>query len=130
MENNKYINQGQDNNNPYTREYQKYIAKPVINTEIADKNPIRPKQIISMILCGVSSLAMGFLVFIWALIIISGNAGKSDDVSFTIIFLSFTSLAPAIVAKVLNRKSIWAVINMICLGVLFAALIVINLVVL
>lgn len=128
MENNKDVNQRQDNvnDNPYTLYYQKYLAKPTANSEIIDKNPIRPKQIISMILCGVSSFVMVFFGFIWALIIFSGNAGKPDDVSFSIFFLLCTSLAPAIVAKVLYHKSKWAVVNFICLGVFFVAMIVIN----
>ena len=128
MENNKDVNQSQDNvnDNPYTLYYQKYIAKPAANSEIIDKNPIRPKQIISMILCGVSSFVMVFFGFIWALIIVSGNAGKPDDVSFSIFFLLCTALAPAIVAKVLYHKSKWAVVNFICLGVFFVAMIVIN----
>ena len=64
MENNKDVNQSQDNvnDNPYTLYYQKYLAKPEANSEIIDKNPIRPKQIISMILCGVSSFVMVFSV--------------------------------------------------------------------
>ena len=124
MEQNKDINQGQNNvpDNPYTQYYQDYIFKPVI-----DKKPIGPKQIISIILCGVSSAMMVFLVFIWTIIIISGNAGRTDDVKFTIIFLSITSLGPAIVAKVLNRKSIWALINIICLSILFVAVILMTL---
>ena len=126
MEQNKDINQSQNNapDNPYTQYYQEYIAKPVAT----DKKPLGPKQIISMILCGVSSAFIFIFVLILLVLIISGNAGRTEDVRFTIYFLSIISLGPAIVAKVLNRKSIWALINIICLGVLFVSLIVTNLI--
>ena len=122
MEQNKDIDQGLYNvpDNPYTQSYQEYIAKPV-----ADKDKTGPKHIISMILCGVSSAFIAFFALIFFLVIVGGGtAGRPDDVRFTVFFLSIMSLGPAIAAKVLNRKSIWAVINIICICVLFIALIV------
>ena len=129
MEQNKEVNQGQNNipDNPYTESYLKYIAKPVTaetKASGAAAKALSPKQIISMILCGVSTAWIVIFVALLALIILSGNGGRTEDVRFTIYFLSIISLGPAIVAKVLNRKSIWALVNIICLGILFVALIV------
>ena len=128
MEQNKDIDQGQNGvpDNPYTKYYQNYIVKPAKPAAV-NKKSINPKQLISMILCGVSSAWIIIFVFILVVLLISGNAGKPDDTKFTIFFLSLISLAPAIVAKVLNRNSIWALVNIICLGILFVAVIVITL---
>lgn len=126
MEQNKDINQGVNNvsENPYTQYYQQYIAKPVT----AEKKPVSPKQIISMILCIVSSLFIFIFALIWIFILIAGGSAGTENVRFTIYFLSIISLGPAIAAKVLNRKSKWALINIICFCVLFVAVIVMNLV--
>ena len=129
MEQNKEVNQGQNNipDNPYTESYLKYIVKPVTaetKASGAATKALSPKQTISMILCGVSTAWIVIFVALLALIILSGNGGRTEDVRFTIYFLSIISLGPAIVAKVLNRKSIWALVNIICLGILFVALII------
>ena len=131
MEQNKDINQGTNNvpENPYTQSYQKYIVKPVTKPAASTEKAIGPKQIVSLILCGVSSVWIFLFSLTMLLLIISGNAGNSEDITFTLFFFTLISLSPAIVAKVLNRKSIWALINIICLSILFVAEIVIYLLV-
>ena len=105
-------------NNPYTFDYDEYIAQPgVVNTGISNG-----KRITSMVLCIVSSvLLFAFCVF-WSVVtyinINMGDVNLTAEASLAysaMLFVYFGPLflATAIVAKTLNRKSVWALINII-----------------
>ena len=103
-------------NNPYTFDYDEYIAQPgVVNTGIS-----KGKRITSLVLCIVSSvLLFAFCVF-WSVVtyINMGEVNLTVDASLAysaMLFVYFGPLflATAIVAKILNRKSVWALINII-----------------
>lgn len=116
--------------NPYTHYYHEYIVDPgEVRTEVT-----KPRRISSIILCALSTMVLFGTSVMWLVIYwMSINTEYSFELSpgvsivpMTMLFLycMLGSLAPAIVAKVINRKSKWAVINFICIGILFVAVIV------
>ena len=144
MEQNKINNQnGQVNypeiksapDNPYTEYYNEYIVNPNDTNKAISKG----KRVTSIILCAVSNMVMVSFFVMWIAIIFELVTGYRDDevtvdvsvgLSLSLYaYLMVISLALAIVAKVLNRKSKWALINIISVFVILVVVIVVSLIV-
>ena len=106
--------------NPYNQYYQEYLKDPE-----KEKNKIsKPKQIGSMVLCGVSTAWVVLSCCFWGILYAEGvEADKAVNMGFVMFFLSCFMLIPAIIAKCINRKSKWAVICIICVCIVIAAVI-------
>lgn len=136
---NKNLN-GQVNNpgikgvpgNPYTTTYQEYIVDP--GAKITGVT--RGRKVASMVLCALADMTMltfcvMLFVFIYQLLIGYRNETVTTEnftVGSLVVFAYFNviSLTLSIVAKALNRKSIWAVFNFILIGIILAAVIAVS----
>ena len=122
MEQNKDIFPDKNNfpENPYNQYYQEYIKDPE-----KEKNEVsRSKQIGSMVLCGVSTAWVVLTCCFWAILYAAGvDPDKAINFGIAMFFLFCVMLIPAIIAKVINRKSKWAVIDIICVCIVFVAVI-------
>ncbi len=128
--------QGNIPDNPYTQYYSEYI----VTLDKLDKDAVsKPRRIVSLVLCAVSSmLILCFCVFAAVMVYqyvnvnVSSSAGTAEylfaSIIYYIYFMAF-SLAASIIAKIINRKSIWSVINFILMGVILAAVISLSFVV-
>lgn len=106
--------------NPYNQYYQEYIKNP----EKGKNEVSKPKQIGSMVLCGVSTAWVVLTCCFWAILYAEGvDPDKAINFSIAMFFFFCFMLIPAIIAKVINRKSIWAVIDIICVGIVIVAVI-------
>ena len=104
----------------YNQYYQEYLKDPE-----KEKNKVsKPKQIGSMVLCGVSTAWVVLSCCFWGILYAEGvEADKAVNMGFVMFFLSCFMLIPAIIAKCINRKSQWAVICIICVCIVIAAVI-------
>lgn len=119
--------------NPYTQIYKEYLVDPGKQVEAVPK----PKRVASIFLCVISTMLMVSFSIMWAVLSymsittqysVDFGAGTSVGSSLLLfIYVMPGSIVTAIIAKVLNRKNIWPVINFICIGVLFLAVIVVSL---
>ena len=122
MEQKKDIYPDQSNfpNNPYSQSYQEYIADPEkLKNEVS-----KPKRIASMVLCGVSTAWVVLSGCFWAILYAAGvDPDKAINMGLTMVFLFCFMLIPAIIARVINYKSKWAVIDIICVCIAFVAVV-------
>ena len=119
--------------NPYTRYYHEYLIDT--GNRKQDEVP-RPKRVASIFLCAISTMLMVSFCVMWAVFSYMSittrytvDFGIESSVGASVMLFIYVmpgSLATAIIAKVINRKSLWAVINLICIGVLFVTVIVIG----
>ena len=107
--------------NPYTKDYREYIADPDANKDQIS----RPKRLTSMILCAVSSVWILLTCSYWGTTYAIDNV-TSYAAAMIFFWLFCFMLVPSIIAKVFNSKSKWAVINLICTGVVFVVIIVMS----
>ena len=135
MEQNKNTYPDMNNvpNNPYNQYYQQYIVDPGQAKEEVSKG----RRITSMVLCAVSNMTLlvfcvywGFMYFVQGL-----STSVEMDVSKRLIFsfglfayFMVLFLTTSVVAKVLNRKSKWATVNFILIGVVFATVMCLSLI--
>lgn len=114
-----YANYNYDPNNPYYQydpNYPVYQNVQVINT--AEKKPrsVKALNIISTILTILSVITAPFLFFMILLVGFGAMAPAVFQVIGVCIALAlgvFVSLALSIVAKIINHKSVWALVNII-----------------
>ena len=106
--------------NPYNQYYQEYIRDPE-----KEKNEVsRPKQIGAMVLCGVSTVWVVLTCCFWAILYAEGvDPDKAINFGIAMFFFFCVMLIPAIIAKCINRKSKWAVIDIIYVCIVIAAVI-------
>ena len=124
------INNAPDN--PYTEYYQQYIVTP----EQKKKEVSKPKRVGSMILCALSDMFMLSFSVMWAVFSYQEISGFRDSdmtvsnfiAATVMIFFYFmiTCLPVSIIAKVLNPKSKWPVINFVSMFVLLAVMITLS----
>lgn len=113
MEQDKDIYQDMDNvhDNPYNKDYQEYMA----GLREAKKEITKPRRIASIILCSFSTGWIFLTSFFWVLLYLISNDNGSPVTSAIIMFFLFcVMLIPAVIAKIVNRKSKWALIDIIC----------------
>ncbi len=117
--------------NPYTQYYHEYIVTPgEVKNEVS-----KSKRVGSIVLCALSDMVMLSLTVYWIVLAyqaVNGYAGVIDTGSFLavtlLLFVYFMpgALVPSIIAKALNRKNKWALINLICLGVILVTILVLS----
>jgi len=106
--------------NPYNQYYQEYIKGP----EEAKNEVSKPKQVGSMVLCGISTAWVVLTCCFWAILYAAGvDPDKAVNFGIAMFFFFCVMLIPAIIAKAVNRKSKWAVICIICVCIVIAAVI-------
>ena len=106
--------------NPYNQYYQEYIKDP----EEAKNEVSKPKQVGSMVLCGISTAWVVLTCCFWAILYAAGvDPDKAINFGIAMFFFLCFMLIPAIIAKAVNRKSKWAVICIICVCIVIAAVI-------
>lgn len=123
--------------NPYTTFYSSYIAKHTPDGQRVLSSKIR--VLVATIFCGISNMLMfAYCIYMLAITEMVLTGYKDNTVSaenfatmaltlyafFMIIALSFS-----IVAKVLNSKSKWAVVNFVLLAVLLAGALAVSFIV-
>ena len=121
-------------NNPYTQDYREYIVDP----GEAKREVSKPRRVVSIVLCAISNLILlGFCV-IWAVcfytVVIDDAANMGYWGGALLTLMLFLYLMPgflitSIVAKILNRKSKWALINLIAIGIITVGFFLISLIV-
>ena len=125
----RIINNAPDN--PYNQYYQQYLVEPGDEKKEISKG----KRIASMVLCAVSNMGLLSFCVYWVVnfylmgIYGGGNQTVSNSVVFTLsLFAYFMTvfLTTSVVAIVINRKSRWAVINFILIGVVFSTVMLIS----
>ncbi|MBR3279111.1 MAG: hypothetical protein IKG01_09495 [Lachnospiraceae bacterium] len=117
--------------NSYTQYYHEYIVDPgTVKNEVP-----RPKRVASIVLCAVSTVMLVFYLVMCIAFICSSITSLSPDMTVgsslgaaAFLFVEFlpAAVVTAIVAKVLNRGNRWALINLICTGVLTVVMLVIS----
>lgn len=118
--------------NPYTQYYRQYFADP----EKAKNEVPKPRRVASIVLCAVSTIVLVYFFAMWLILSYENinfkfsfdtgaGSGLAGSFMLLLMFLPGT-LIPAIIAKVLNRKSIWALINIVCICIMFVAVIVVG----
>lgn len=137
MENKDNLQNGQGNyqqvnnapNNPYTQYYREYIVEP----GTAANEVSKPKRVASIFLCALSSMVLFSFVVMYTVFFYQIYMDPSSEMtvekclSFSVLFFLYLSpgfLVTAIIAKVINRKSTWALFNIILICVIFVLLIV------
>lgn len=135
MEQNKelYPNINSVPDNPYTQDYHEYIVDPgEVKNEVS-----KPRRVGSIILCAISNILLFSFCIIWTVVFCSilvdgSHVSVGDSVLLTIglfFYLMPGFLITSIIAKIINRKSKWALINLICIGIIIVALIIISIIV-
>ena len=126
MEQNKNSYQDMNNvpDNPYNQYYREYIVDP----GKAKEEISRGRQIASTVLCAVSNMVLLSFCVYWAYTYfvhgisdsIKNNVSNSVTFSFALFaYFAIMFVTTSVVAKVLNRKSKWATVNFILIGVVF-----------
>ena len=133
MQENNSNNQNINNvpGNPYTEYYHEYIVDPI---QLKNEVP-KPKRIASIILCVVSTMMLVSFPVMWIAMAYSTITNSTSVLDFgtsvgasVLLFVYFLPgmLIPAIIAKILNRKNKWPIINIICMSVIFVTVLVLS----
>lgn len=120
--------------NPYTTYYSNYIANPYDPN--ANQQVPKSKKIMATIFCGVSNFLMVAYLGYWGELAYEILNEYREDLAtakdfttlavFLYVFFLFVALALSIVAKVLYRKSKWAVINFVLLAAILAFALIVS----
>lgn len=123
--------------NPYTTFYSNYIAKPTPDGQKPQTS--KSKWMLATIFCGIANLLMFvYCIFMLSITELVLTGYKTETVSvenfasmalMLYAYFLIIALALSIVAKVLHRKSKWAVVNYILLGVILAGVLVVSFIV-
>ena len=113
--------------NPYTEDYHEYLVDPgVLQREVP-----KPKRIASIVLCAISNMIMLSFCVMWVVIVYMGlirfakDAGSSMSYSAVLFaYLLPGMLIPSIIAKILNRKSKWAIVNFVAMSVILVTIMI------
>ena len=115
--------------NPYSEYYQEYIADP----EQVKKEVSKARRVASTITCAASDAIVLTLGGMWTYFFVSAASYSSEInvdgiFAFTLLFLIYflPALALSIVAKCINHKSKWALINIICISVFMGLMIALS----
>lgn len=133
MEQNNNTHQDMNNvpDNPYNQYYRQYIVDP----GKAKEEVSRGRQIASIVLCAVSNMVLLVFCVYWAFTYfvngisdsVKNNVSNSVTFSFGLFaYFAIMFVTTSVVAKVLNRKSKWATINFILIGVVLVAVMTIS----